>query len=75
VGNILRRFAIGPAPKRRLQTMWAEFIRSHRAVLAGIDFFAVEVLKWRGLVTHYVLFFLHLDARQVTIRGDHHTSH
>ena len=26
------------------------------AVLAGIDFFTVEVLTWRGLVTYYVLF-------------------
>jgi hypothetical protein len=36
---------------------WADFIRSHMAVLAGIDFFTVEVLTWRGLVTYYVLFF------------------
>jgi hypothetical protein len=28
------------------------------AVLAGVDFFTVEVLTWRGLVTYYVLFFL-----------------
>jgi len=39
VGNILRRFGIAPAPKRRQQTTWAGFIRSHLAVLAGIDFF------------------------------------
>jgi hypothetical protein len=26
-------------------------------VLAG-DFFSVEVLTWRGLVTYYVLFFM-----------------
>jgi putative transposase len=36
---------------------WAEFIRSHLAVLAGVDFFTVEVLTWRGLATYYVLFF------------------
>jgi putative transposase len=35
-------------------------------VLAGTDFFTVEVLTWRGLVTWYVLFFLHLDSRNVT---------
>ncbi len=69
VGNILHRFGIAPAPKRRQQTTWADFIRSHTAVLAGIDFFTVEVLTWRGLVTYYVLFFLHLDTRQVTIAG------
>src|ERR1022692_2316960 len=38
VGNILQRFGIPPAPKRRQQTSWADFIRSHMAVLAGIDF-------------------------------------
>ena len=39
------------------------------AVLAGTDFFTVEVLTWRGLVTYYVLFFLHLETRRVTLGG------
>jgi len=69
VGNILRRFGIAPAPKRRQHTHWADFIRSHMAVLAGIDFFTVEVLTWRGLVTYYVLFFLQLETRRVTLAG------
>ena len=69
VGNILRRFGIAPASKRREQISWADFIRSHMAILAGIDFFTVEVLTWRGLVTYYVLFFLHLDTRKVTVAG------
>jgi transposase InsO family protein len=69
VGNVLRRFGIAPAPKRRQQTNWADFIRAHMAVLAGIDFFTVEVLTWRGLSTYYVLFFLHLDSRRVTLAG------
>ena len=69
VGNILRRFGIAPAPKRRQQMSWADFIRSHMAVLAGIDFFTAEVLSWRGLATYYVLFFLHLEPRRVTLAG------
>jgi transposase InsO family protein len=69
VGNILRRFGIAPAPKRHQQMSWADFIRSHMAVLAGIDFFTVEVLTWRGLATYYVLFFLHLETRRVTLAG------
>jgi putative transposase len=69
VGNILRRFGIAPAPKRRQQMSWADFIRSHMAVLAGIDFFTVEVLTWRGLATYYVLFLLHLETRRVTLAG------
>jgi putative transposase len=69
VGNILRRFGIPPVPRRRQQVSWADFIRSHMAVLAGIDFFTVEVLTWRGLATYYVLFFLHLETRRVTLAG------
>src|SRR3954469_5599171 len=69
VGNVLHRFGIAPAPKRREQISWADFIRSHMAILAGIDFFTVEVLTWRGLVTYYVLFFLHLETRRVTVAG------
>jgi putative transposase len=38
-------------------------------VLAGIDFFTVEVLTWRGLVTYYVLFFIHLESRRVNLAG------
>ena len=39
------------------------------AVLAGIDFFTVEVLTWRGLATYYVLFVIHLESRRVTLAG------
>jgi hypothetical protein len=38
-------------------------------VLAGADFFTVEVLTWRGLVTYYVLFFIHLETRRVSVAG------
>src|ERR1035441_3177939 len=43
VGNILRRYGIQPAPKRSQSTTWKDFIASHLAVLAGTDFFTVEV--------------------------------
>jgi putative transposase len=69
VGNVLRRHGIPPAPERRRTTTWAEFIRAHLAVLVGTDFFTVEVLTLRGLVTHYVLFFIHLETRKVEIAG------
>jgi putative transposase len=36
--------AEAPAPKRSQTTTWKDFIRSHMDVLAGIDFFTVEVL-------------------------------
>ena len=69
VGNILRRHGILPAPARKRTTTWADFIRTHMAVLAGTDFFSVEVLTLRGLVTYYVLFFIHLESRKVEIAG------
>jgi transposase InsO family protein len=69
IGNVLRRHGIAPAPKRSQNTTWREFLASHMAVLAGIDFFTVEVLTWRGLVTYYVLFFIHLETRRVNVAG------
>jgi putative transposase len=69
IGNILKRHGIAPAPKRSQSTSWKDFIAAHMAVLAGTDFFTVEVLTWRGLVTYYVLLFLHLETRRVTLAG------
>jgi len=69
VGNVLRRYGIALAPKRSQSTTWKQFIAAHMDVLAGTDFFTVEVLTWRGLVTYYVLFFLHLETRRVTLAG------
>ena len=44
VGNILRRHGIAPGPKRSQATSWKDFIAAHMNVLAGADFFTVEVL-------------------------------
>jgi hypothetical protein len=35
----------------------------------GTDFFTAEVLSLCGLVTYYVLFFIHLESRRVDIAG------
>jgi hypothetical protein len=51
VGNILQRNGIPTAPVRKRTTTWADFIRAHMSVLAGTDFFSVEVLTLRGLVS------------------------
>src|ERR1700726_4792452 len=69
VGNVLRRHGIPTAPERKRTTTWAAFIRTHVAVLAGTDFFTVEVFTLQGLVTYYVLFFIHLESRKVDIAG------
>lgn len=52
MGNILRRHGIAPAPKRSQTTSGKDFIAAHMNVVAGADFFTVEVLSWRGLVTY-----------------------
>jgi hypothetical protein len=69
VGNVLKRRGIAPAPKRIQNTTWKDFIAAHMAVLAGTDFITVEVLTRRGPITYYVLFFLHLETRRVTLAG------
>ena len=69
VGNVLRRHGLPPAPERKRTTTWAAFVRTHLALLTGTDFFTAEVLTLRGLVTHYVLFFIHLESRRVDSAG------
>jgi putative transposase len=69
VGNIFRRHGISPAPKRKQSISWKNFIRSHRDVLVGMDFFTTEVLTLKGLTTYYVLFFIHLETHQVNLAG------
>lgn len=65
----MARHGIPLALERRKTSRWPEFIRAHLAALAGTDFFSMEVLTLRGLVTYYVLFFIHLESRQVDIAG------
>jgi putative transposase len=69
VGNILKRHGLPPAPERKTTTTWKEFIRTHLDVLVATDFFTAEVWTLGGLVTYYVLFFLHLGSRKVHVAG------
>jgi putative transposase len=69
VGNILKRHGIPPAPERKTTTTWKEFIRTHMDVLVATDFFTAEVWTLGGLVTYYVLFFIHLESRQIHVAG------
>jgi transposase InsO family protein len=69
VGNVLKRHGIAPAPERKTTTTWKEFIRTHLDVLVATDFFTAEVWTLGGLVTYYVLFFIHLGSRQVHVAG------
>jgi hypothetical protein len=69
VGNILKRYGILPAPERKKTTTWTEFIRTHLDVLIATDFFTAKVWTTAGLVTSYVLFFIHLASRKVHVAG------
>ena len=68
VGTILRRHGLTLAPKRKQVISWKDFIRSHMEVLVD-GFLHVEVLTLKGLVTYYVLFFIHLESRRVSLAG------
>src|SRR5204863_9678696 len=67
--TILRRHGMVPAPERREETTWKEFIRTHLDVLAATDFFTAEVWTCAGLITYYVLIFIRLQTRQVYLAG------
>src|SRR5262245_2208005 len=69
VGNILKRRGIPPVPERKKTTTWKEFIRMHMDVLVATDFFTAEVWTTAGLVTYYVLFFIHLTSRKIHVAG------
>jgi putative transposase len=69
VGNILKRQGLPPAPERKTTTTWTEFIRTHMDVLVATDFFTAEVWTLGGLVTYYVLFFIHLGSRKIHMAG------
>ncbi len=69
VGNVLKRHGIPPAPERKTTTTWKECIRTHMDVLVATDFFTAEVWTLGGLVTYYVLFFIHLGSRRVQVAG------
>ena len=69
VGNISKRNGIPPVPNRNQNTTWSSFIKNHQDVIAACDFFTTEVITPFGLITYYVLFFIHIGSREVHIAG------
>ncbi len=69
VKRIPLEHGIEPAPERGGKTSWKSFLRAHLGVLAGADFFTVEVLTWRGLARHWVFFVMDIKTRRVEIAG------
>ncbi len=67
VKRVLIQNGIDPAPLRR--TSWQTFLKAHWGAIAATDFFAVEVITWRGLVRYLVLFVIDLKTRRIVIAG------
>jgi putative transposase len=69
VKNILEDHGVDPAPQRKSKTSWSDFIKSHTNSMLTADFLATEVWTAFGLVTFYVLFFVHVGTRKVYLGG------
>jgi transposase InsO family protein len=69
VANILKDQGLEPAPDRRRQSTWKNFLEAHWDVLASVDFTTIEVWTKSGLVTCYLLFVMELATRRVHFAG------
>ncbi len=66
IANILRRNGLPPSPERK-GLSWREFLARHAPVFLCADMFQKEVWTFRGLMTAYVFFVIHLQTRKVTL--------
>lgn len=67
IARILKAHGLPPVPER--PTSWQTFLRAHKDASVGADFFTTEIWTWRGLVTMYTVFVIHLASRRVQILG------
>ena len=67
VRDVLKRHSIPPAPtRRRHSSTWRTFLHRHYDQILACDFFTVDTLF---LKTVYVLFFIELGTRRVSLAG------
>jgi putative transposase len=69
IANILKESGVEPAPERDAHTRWSTFLKAHWECLTATDFLSVEVYTIKGLVTHYILFFIDIASRTVHVAG------
>jgi hypothetical protein len=69
VADVLAEAGVEPAPERRRQRTWKQFLRSHAETLYACDFFGVEVLSLFGTVRTLAFFVMHVKSRAVRIAG------
>ena len=72
IQELLKEQGIEPAPSRKKQMSWNQFLRAHWGAIAAWDFLTVEVLTLRGLVRYHVLIVIDLASRRVEIGGIAH---
>jgi putative transposase len=69
VQRILAERGIVPAPERKKQNRWRDFLTAHAATLCATDFFSVEILTLVGIVRYQVIFVMHVATRRVHLAG------
>ena len=69
VALIMKRHGMKPDGSPKHKMSWRDFIRIHKELLWATDFFTSEVWTLGGLRSFYVLFFIHINTRQIVLGG------
>jgi putative transposase len=69
IAKILKKHGVHPAPERKEDLTWNKFIKAHIDAHVGCDFFTKEVWTCKGLVTYYILVFIHLGSRRLFVQN------